>query len=92
MKPGPLDNIWVTSIVLVNVLYFIRKAILAKHGYRWSPFDLFEDWKRMKKVIDEEEDLEKRHLYVRLNRSIPILFVFTIVFFVILHAIVLKDL
>jgi hypothetical protein len=75
MEATALDMLWLAPILLCNVAYFWRKAVLLRHGYAFSPFDLlFQDAVRMASVIDSLPQGRKRRMLMVLNRSVGWLF------------------
>jgi len=76
MDPEPLDYVWITCIIMVNVLFFIRKGILADHGHRTPYIDTaLRDRKLFRELAEKEASPLRRRCYHLLNNSIPILFI-----------------
>ena len=76
MKCIILDYFWITIIIIVNVLIFIRKGILTKYGYCFHLLDLLlDDRKKLANVIKNTNDIKKKKYYILVNRAIPILFI-----------------
>jgi len=75
MQIHPLDYIWIFCIVMVNILFFIRKIILLNHGYKTGILlDLeFKDWKMLKELSSKDENSRFSRYYKILNISIPVL-------------------
>lgn len=84
MKFGILDHIAAILVTSAVVCFFLRKIILARFGFSFSPFDFkFEDGRRLKKVIAEMADRRVAKQYKVVNVSYPLLLVLGITCFVI---------
>ena len=71
MQSTPWDIIWITCIVLCNVLFFVRKAILADHGYPFSLIDLeLKDGPHLRQVIASTPEGRKKMWLQILNRGV----------------------
>ena len=87
MEPKPIDHVWITLIVVANVFWFARKAILAKHGFGFSFMDLqLQDGKRLRELTEKESDPRRRRLLQVINRGFPVSFVLAIVIMVLSRA------
>ena len=79
MKYIFIDYIWVSFIVIANILIFLRKGILTKYGYGFDLLDLsLDNRKKLKKIINNMKQCKKQKLYKLLNLAIPFLFVFAL--------------
>jgi len=76
MQAQPLDYIWISCIVIVNILFFVRKSILLNHGFKTGLLDLeLKDWKMLKELSTRDEQCRFSCYYKILNISISVLFV-----------------
>ena len=88
MTPEPWDYVWITCIILVNVLLFLRKGILAKHGHVTPYIDLkLRDRQLLRELADSSESPTVRMLYHLVNIGIPVLFIIGVVVLVVYRAI-----
>lgn len=69
------DGIWIACIVAVNVLFFMRKIILAKHGYGIGFLDYGMDHKRFRSIATNEISSIRRLFFTAINILIPVLFI-----------------
>lgn len=84
MSPQPLDYVWITCIVLANVLYFVRKGILSQHGISTGPFDLeLKDWSRLRQLAVDQTDPKRRKMYLAVNTGFALFFILGIILLVI---------
>ena len=78
-----LDYVWISFIVIVNVLFFMRKFIVISydHGIKISSiiFDIGYDRKRLKEIAKQQASDKKRFLFMTINLLIPVLFIIGIV-------------
>ncbi len=74
------DFVWVVCVVVSNVLFYIRKSILVKHGHRIDFMDFeMKDRCRLKEIISTEPSVEKKRVMTLLNNSIWIFFLLGVV-------------
>ena len=77
MTPQYLDRVWISCIVIANVLYFVQKGIVAIHGGKTSllydPF--FRDWRGLFRIAREESRRTRKALYYALQVAIFLLFI-----------------
>jgi len=75
MKATPLDAVWVGCIIIVNVLYFIRKGILARHGIMTGLLDLeLKDWSRLRELAEKQPSATRRMVYLGVNAGFALFF------------------
>lgn len=64
------DDSWIGCILITNVVFFLRKAVLAHYGYRFDLFDLnFKDWERIQSIADQQPHMTAKRLLHILNWS-----------------------
>jgi hypothetical protein len=85
MKILFVDYIWITFILIVNVLFFIRKGILFKHGHRVAVFFGTRDSMLFRKVAESQDSISRRKFYNAINLAIPILFILAAVICLLVH-------
>ncbi len=69
------DYIGVCCIVIYIVLFYVRKIILTKYGYKMDIIDsMLVDFKRFKEVIATKVPEEKRKQYTLINHSVKLFF------------------
>ena len=73
-----LDYVCISCIVLVNILFFVRKYIVTSYGYGISIIDISYDRKRLKEIAKQASN-NKRLLFMTINFLIPALFIIGIV-------------
>ena len=69
-----IDNIWVSLIVITNILYICRKAVLKKNGYKIEIFYAPKEKKQMKEIIEKTINKRDKLFYEFINHGIPITF------------------
>ncbi len=69
-----IDDTWFILIIIMLVLWFIRKSIIKANGYTseitYSP----RERKQMNEIIEEMADDKKRLLYKSINFGLPFTF------------------
>lgn len=77
------DILWISCILFANILFYIRKASLAKYGYGLSFFDLeFKDSNRLSEIIGREETPFKIFYFRMINGGIRVSLLLGIIVFV----------
>ncbi len=70
------DSVWVACIVAANVIFFVRKIILAKHGHPFQFLDLaVKDGCRLRALAARQGDTKVKLFYNWINWSLRLLFV-----------------
>ena len=78
-----IDNIWVSLIIITNILYICRKAVLKKNGYKIEILYTPTEGKQMKEIIEKTINNRDRLFCKFINHGIPISFVAAILLFII---------
>lgn len=78
-----LDNIWVSLIIITNVLFICRKAVIKKNGYEIEILYTPKERKQMKEIIEKTVNKKERLLCKFINHGIPITFGAAILFCII---------
>ena len=77
------DVIWIMFIVLANILFYIRKGILANKGYKMSFLDLeFKDSQKLSDIVKKEQNTIRIFIYKVVNLGIKIFFFLGVTLFV----------
>lgn len=80
------DLFWIMCIIVANLLFFLRKGILAQQGYGISFFDLeFQDSKRLLEIIKRETLTSRRVFYQTVNLGIKVSLLLGVIWFVIVR-------
>jgi len=69
-----IDNIWFFLIIITNILFFCRKAILKKYGYKVEIFFAPAENRQMKEIIEKTINKRDKLFYEFINHGIPITF------------------
>ena len=69
-----IDNIWVSLIVITNILYICRKVVLKKNGYKIEIFYAPAERRQMKEIIEKTINNRDRLFLKFINHGIPITF------------------
>ena len=69
-----IDNIWVSLIVITNILYICRKFVLKKNGYKIEIFYAPAERRQMKEIIEKTINNRDRLFCKFINHGIPITF------------------
>ena len=73
-----VDSLWFVGIIIVNILYMIRKYILFINGYGFSIADLGFDGRRLREIISKESSSRLQSFYQAINILIPVVFFISI--------------
>jgi len=69
-----IDNIWFFLIIITNILFFCRKAVLKKNGYKVEIFFAPAEKTQMKEIIEKTINKRDKLFYEFINHGIPITF------------------
>ena len=69
-----IDNVWLFLIVITNILYICRKAVLKKNGYKIEIFYAPAERRQMKEIIEKTINKRNKLFYEFINHGIPITF------------------
>ncbi|MHC4188009.1 MAG: hypothetical protein ACYSRQ_07435 [Planctomycetota bacterium] len=64
-----MEIIWITFIIFANVFAYIRKSILAHHGYKVAWLIIWGDWGNFMKLIEENKSSAKRRVLFAINMA-----------------------
>ena len=80
------DCIWASGIVIVNILYYMRKTVLLRYNCKTGFFDFwFEDRGKLKAIIKDETSLVRRRIFKSINAGIPLLFILSVAIMVLIR-------
>ncbi len=83
MTPSVLELASYVCVVMGNILFFVRRAIIRAHGYRTSyMLGLSRDWRPLSEIAEKEPSVLLKRLYRALNISIAVLFGTLLVLFI----------
>ena len=69
-----MELIWITLIILANIFIYIRKIILARHGYKIPWLVVWGEWKKFMDIIEANNSPAERKLLFALNIAPYLLF------------------
>ena len=69
-----IDNVWLFLIVITNILYICRKAVLKKNGYKIEILYAPKEKRQMKEIIEKAINNRDKLFYEFINHGIPITF------------------
>ena len=78
-----IDDVWFFLIIITNILFFCRKAVLKKNGYKFEIFFSPTEKKQMKEIIEKTINRRDKLFYEFINHGIPITFGGAILLFII---------
>lgn len=75
MEMTIMDFIWISCVMISLFLFYLRKILLTRHGFKMYLIDFYmKDFGHLKEVIKKENNQEKRQKLAILNYSVSITF------------------
>jgi hypothetical protein len=69
-----IDNVWLFLIIITNILYICRKAVLKRNGYKIELLYTPTERRQMKEIIEKTINKRNKLFYESINHGIPITF------------------